>query len=71
MHIKFPRLRRPRWLLNPHPSRKWQRWLVILPRFVRWHDFTLGRVLILPGWYETRVSITQRGRIYRDVGGDA
>lgn len=65
MHIKFPRLRRPKWMLNPHPSKSWQRWLVIIPRFVR------GRVLIMPGWYETRVSISQHGRIYREVGGEA
>lgn len=70
MLIRFPRFRRPSWMLRSTPSPEWQRAFTILPRLVR-IEVSHGRTelaLLLPGWHETRVSNQHARRLWREVG---
>ena len=63
--IRLPSFHLPRkW---PHPTRDWQRWFIVIPRLVHVEHNSV-RVLILPGWHETRISLSRNHRVWRTVG---
>lgn len=61
--VRLPRIRLPR--LRRHPSLNWQRWFLPWPILGHIEGRT-ERVLLLPGWYETRVSASQYRRLWRE-----
>lgn len=66
IHIKLPDLHLPRkWMVA---TKEWQRWLVVLPRLGRVENYS-RRVLILPGWHETRLSCSMNCRVWRTIKG--
>lgn len=64
LDIKLPNLHLPR--KTKLPSRNWQRWLILVPRFV-YSEGKKRRRLMLPGWHETRVSFSENRRVWRDI----
>ena len=64
--IRLPDLHLPKkWKV---PTKKWQRWFVVFPRLVH-VEHHARRVLILPGWHETRLSCSMNRRVWRSVEG--